>query len=66
MIIVGKKIGNVDSSLKNVVSFYQGDVDRSLDTVVKMMEPAIIALVGGLVGFVVMSVLTPIYQISAV
>ena len=51
MIIVGKKIGNVDSSLKNVVSFYQGDVDRSLDTVVKMMEPAIIALVGGLVGF---------------
>ena len=66
MIVVGEKTGNVDSSLKNVVSFYQGDVDRSLDTIVKMMEPAMIALVGGLVGFVVMSVLTPIYQISAV
>ena len=51
MIVVGEKTGNVDSSLKNVVSFYQGDVDRSLDTVVKMMEPAMIALVGGLVGF---------------
>jgi len=66
MIVVGEKTGNVDSSLKNVVSFYQGDVDRSLDAIVKMMEPAMIALVGGLVGFVVMSVLTPIYQISAV
>ena len=51
MIVVGEKTGNVDSSLKNVVSFYQGDVDRSLDTIVKMMEPAMIALVGGLVGF---------------
>ncbi len=66
MIVVGEKTGNIDSSLKNVVSFYQGDVDRSLDTMVKMMEPAMIALVGGLVGFVVMSVLTPIYQLSAV
>lgn len=65
MIVVGEKTGNIDSSLKNVVSFYQGDVDRSLDTIVQMLEPAMIALVGGLVGFVVISVLTPIYQLSA-
>lgn len=64
MIVVGEKTGKIDSSLKNVVNFYQGDIDRTLDSLVKLLEPVMIILLGGLVGFLVISILMPIYQMS--
>ncbi len=64
MVIVGEKTGNIDSSLINVVNFYQGDIDRSLEGMVKLLEPIMIILIGGLIGIMVISVLTPIYQIT--
>ncbi len=64
MVTVGEKSGNIDSSLINVVNFYQGDIDRSLDGMVKLLEPIMIIFIGGLIGIMVISVLTPIYQIA--
>ncbi len=64
MVIVGEKTGNVDSSLSNVVNFYQGDIDRSLEGMVKLLEPLMIILIGGMIGLMVISILTPIYQIT--
>ncbi len=64
MILVGEKTGKIDSSLKNVVTFYQADIDRSLEGLVKLLEPIMIIMMGGLVGFFIVSMLMPIYQIS--
>lgn len=64
MVTVGEKTGNIDSSLINVVNFYQGDIDRSLEGMVKLLEPIMIIIIGGLIGVMVISVLTPIYQIT--
>ncbi len=64
MIMVGEKTGKIDSSLKNVVSFYQEDVDRSIESLVKLLEPIMIIVMGVLVGFFVVSMLMPIYQMS--
>ncbi len=64
MIMVGEKTGKIDSSLGNVVNFYQGDIDRALDGLIKLIEPVMIILLGGVVGFFVISILMPIYQIS--
>jgi len=64
MIMVGEKTGNIDSSLRNVVLFYQGDIDRSLEGLIKLLEPIMIILMGVLVGFFVVSMLMPIYQIA--
>lgn len=64
MVTVGEKTGSIDTSLTNVVNFYRADVDRALETMVKMMEPLMIILIGGLVGVVVIAILTPIYQIN--
>ena len=64
MVIVGEKTGNIDTSLINVVGFYRGDIDRSLEGMVKLLEPTMIILIGGLIGVMVVSLLTPIYQIT--
>ncbi len=64
MVIVGEKTGNIDTSLTNVVSFYREDINRSLEGMMKLLEPIMIILIGGLIGVMVVSLLTPIYQIT--
>jgi len=64
MIMVGEKTGKIDSSLRNVVNFYQGDIDRTLEGLIKLLEPIMIIILGGMVGLLVISILMPIYQIS--
>jgi type IV pilus assembly protein PilC len=64
MVSVGEKTGNLDSSLKNVVEFYQRDVDQSLDTFLQLLEPIFIVLLGGVVGGLMAAVLMPLYSIG--
>ncbi|MBU3942962.1 type II secretion system F family protein [Patescibacteria group bacterium] len=62
MIIAGEKTGSVDESLLNVVQFYQDDVDRSLDTFVRLLEPIFIIVLGGFVAGLMGAVLMPLYS----
>jgi len=62
MITVGEKTGTLDSSLENVVTFYQRDVDRSLDTFIRLLEPMFIVVLGGVVAGLMGAVLLPIYS----
>ena len=62
MVTVGEKTGTLDSSLKNVVAFYQNDVDRGLDNFVRLLEPIFIVLLGGVVAGLMGAVLLPLYS----
>lgn len=62
MIMVGEKTGTLDSSLENVVTFYQKDVDRTLDTFIRLLEPLFILVLGGVVAGLMGAVLLPIYS----
>jgi len=62
MVMVGEKTGTIDSSLLNVVSFYQEDVDRTLDNFVRLLEPIFIILLGGAVAVLMGAVLLPLYS----
>ena len=62
MVMVGEKTGTIDSSLLNVVGFYQEDVDRSLDNFVRLLEPIFIILLGGAVAGLMAAVLMPLYS----
>lgn len=64
MVVVGEKTGSLDSSLNNVVEFYEGDVDRALDQFIKLLEPILIVLLGGVVGGLMASVIMPIYTMG--
>lgn len=62
MVVVGEKTGTLDSSLNNVVEFYQKEIDRNLDDLIKLIEPLLIIVLGLIVGGLVGAVMIPLYS----
>ena len=64
MIKVGEETGNLGKILKTLSNFYQREVTTAVDTLVGLIEPVMIILLGLGVGILLASVLVPIYNIS--
>ena len=62
MVVVGEKTGTLDTSLGNVVEFYQKDIDRQLDVFIKLIEPIFIIVLGLVVGGLMAAVMIPLYS----
>lgn len=62
---IGEETGELGSILKTLANFYQREVNNAVDTLVSLIEPVMIVLLGLGVGFVLASVLIPIYNISS-
>ncbi|MDO8575522.1 MAG: type II secretion system F family protein [bacterium] len=62
---VGEETGELGQILKTLAAFYNREVRNAVDTLVDMIEPAMIVLLGLGVGFLLASVLIPIYNISS-
>ncbi|RLA09976.1 MAG: type II secretion system F family protein [Gammaproteobacteria bacterium] len=62
MIKIGETTGALDHSLKNVSYFYDREVDQDVNRLQAMIEPALIVVLGGMLGFVIISVLGPVYD----
>ena len=63
MLKVGEATGSLDKALLNVSYFYDRDVKDSIKKVQVMIEPAMTLILGALLGWVMLSVLSPIYDI---
>jgi len=63
MIRVGEQTGGLDKSLVNVSYFYNRDVKDSIEKVQSMIEPTMTVVLGLILGWVMMSVLGPIYDL---
>jgi len=64
MIEVGEKTGNLDDNLDYLAEFYKNEVDETVANLSSVLEPALLLVMGGLVGFVAISIITPIYEIT--
>ena len=64
MAVIGEKTGRIEGALGNVVSFYQKEVDRGIETLIALIEPAMLIVMGVGVAFLLISILLPIYQIG--
>jgi len=64
MIKVGEETGELGNILQKLSVFYQREVTNAINTVIAMIEPAMIVALGIGVGGVLASVLVPIYQIA--
>jgi type IV pilus assembly protein PilC len=62
MLRVGESTGNLDNALLNVSYFYNRDVKDAIGKVEVMIEPAMTVILGALLGWVMLSVLGPIYD----
>jgi type IV pilus assembly protein PilC len=63
MLKVGEATGNLDTALRNVSYFYDRDVKDSIKKIQVMIEPAMTVILGLLLGWVMLSVLSPIYDL---
>ncbi|MCK9354626.1 MAG: type II secretion system F family protein, partial [Gallionella sp.] len=63
MLKVGEATGSLDKALLNVSYFYDRDVKDSIKKVQVMIEPTMTLILGALLGWVMLSVLSPIYDL---
>ena len=66
MIAVGEESGSLDTMSGKVASFYEEDVDNAVDSMSSLLEPLIMAILGVLVGGLVIAMYLPIFKLGAV
>ncbi|NQT95825.1 MAG: type II secretion system F family protein, partial [Candidatus Omnitrophica bacterium] len=64
MIAVGEESGTLERSLFKIADAYDTELDRSIKTLTSMIEPALILFMGIVVGFIVIAMLLPIFQLN--
>ena len=65
MVLVGEKTGTLDSTLMNIVDFYQKEIDRMIDNALSILEPVLILVLGLVVAGLMFSILMPLYKMIA-
>jgi type IV pilus assembly protein PilC len=65
MIAVGEESGSLDTMSAKVAEFYEAEVDNAVDSMASLMEPMIMAVLGVLVGGMVIAMYLPIFKLGA-
>ena len=65
MIAVGEEGGNLDEVLVNVADSYDIQVERAVRVFISLFEPALLLVMATLVGFIVISMLLPVFNLSS-
>jgi type IV pilus assembly protein PilC len=63
MVGVGEETGALDAMLDKVAEFYEDRVDASVKALTSIMEPIMIIVIGSLVGFIVISMYLPLFEV---
>lgn len=66
MTAIGEESGSLDEMLAKVATFYEDEVDNMVDSLTSLMEPMIMAVLGVLVGGLIIAMYLPIFQLGAV
>jgi len=64
MILVGEQSGKLEDTLLYLANFYEVEVDNSTKSLSTAIEPILLILIGLVVGFLALSIITPIYNIT--
>ncbi|GMT42143.1 MAG: type II secretion system protein F [bacterium] len=65
MIEVGEQTGALDTMLSKIADFYDQEVDDAVDALTSLMEPLLMVFLGVVVGYVVIAMYMPIFQMGA-
>jgi type IV pilus assembly protein PilC len=66
MVAIGEESGSLDSMLAKVADFYEEEVDNAVDSLSSLLEPMIMAVLGVLVGGLVVAMYLPIFKMGSV
>ena len=63
MIAVGEETGDIDGMLTKIAEFYESEVDAAVKALTSIIEPLMIAVVGGIVGGIIIAMYLPMFKI---
>lgn len=63
MVGVGEETGALDAMLDKVAEFYEDQVEASVKALTSILEPVMIIVIGGMVGFIVISMYLPLFEV---
>jgi len=63
MIDVGEETGRLSEMLAKVSDFYDQEVENAVKALTSMIEPCLIVVMGGIVGFIAVSIMAPIFKL---
>jgi type IV pilus assembly protein PilC len=66
MVGIGEESGSLDSMLAKVADIFEAEVSDAVDNMTTLMEPMIMAILGGLIGTLVIAMYLPIFKLGAV
>lgn len=66
MVAVGERGGNIDEMLLKTADAYDKELENAIERNLKLLEPIIIILMAGVVGFIVASILLPIFELNQI
>jgi type II secretory pathway component PulF len=64
MISVGEETGKLDESFLFVAAFSEREVDEAIKTLTTVLEPLLMIVIGAIVGFLAVAIISPIYQLT--
>ena len=62
MVKIGEEAGSLDSILDKTADFYDDELEREIKTATALIEPSMIVLMGIIIGFLLISILTPMFK----
>jgi type IV pilus assembly protein PilC len=63
MLGVGEETGAMDQMLSKIADFYEDQVEASVKSLTSILEPVMLVVVGGIVGFIVVSMYMPLFKV---
>lgn len=66
MVSIGEESGALDAMLEKVATYFEAEVDNAVDGLTSMMEPLIMAVLGVLIGGLIIAMYLPIFQLGSV
>ena len=64
MIVVGENTGKLDESILFLADFYESELDEATKAMSNILEPIMLLIMGLIVSFVALAIITPIYKIT--
>ena len=64
MLRVGERTGNMGEMMERIAAFYDDELARAVDILTRLIEPALIALIGLIIGAIVVLMYFPIFELA--
>jgi type IV pilus assembly protein PilC len=64
LMAISERAGHIDDVLMTLSDFYMSEIDNSLKTLVSFLEPALLLVIGFIIGLIALSIIIPIYQLT--